>query len=223
MTYFYRLIICLVATAAILTFIHYSDLDLKFQSLFFIFETKQWFVSRSDLILKFWFYRLPKYLIVIYGVSLIIWSIKLRIHSQDLDLQKKLLFLILALIITPLIVATLKHFSPVHCPDFINQFGNRGGRYISPLEIFDAEIFFNNFGKCSPAGHASGGFALISLYFVMPSIALRYSALALSLTLGWIMGLYQIAKGTHYLSDTIITLAIAYIVSISLQRILLKK
>ena len=115
----------------------------------------------------------------------------------------------------------LKHYSPIYCPNHINNFSG-GHIYISPLKIFSEEIFFNNNGKCFPAGHASGGFALISLYFVMPTKRLKYYALSFSLLLGSIMGLYQIAKGAHYLSDTLVTLAIAYLISISLKSLLLK-
>ena len=221
MTYLNRVITCIIILAIALTIIDYNNIDLKFQSLFFISDTKNWFINRDDSLLKFIFYKLPKYLIVSYGVILIFWLSILSFYKQQLDLQKKLLFLILALITIPLVVAMLKHYSPIYCPNHINNFSG-GHIYISPLKIFSEEIFFNNNGKCFPAGHASGGFALISLYFVMPTKRLKYYALSFSLLLGWIMGLYQIAKGAHYLSDTLVTLAIAYLISISLKSLLLK-
>ena len=221
MTYLNRVITCIIILAIALTIIDYNNIDLKFQSLFFIGDTKNWFINRDDSLLKFIFYKLPKYLIVSYGVILIFWLSILSVYKQQLDLQKKLLFLILALITIPLVVAMLKHYSPIYCPNHINNFSG-GHIYISPLKIFSEEIFFNNNGKCFPAGHASGGFALISLYFVMPTKRLKYYALSFSLLLGWIMGLYQIAKGAHYLSDTLVTLAIAYLISISLKSLLLK-
>ena len=136
--------------------------------------------------------------------------------------QNKLLFLLIVLILTPIIVAILKRYSPINCPNNIKLFGG-GAIYISTLDIFNADIFFAHAGKCFPAGHASGGFSLISLYFVMPTIRTKIYALCFALTLGWIMGLYQIAKGAHYLSDTIVTLSIACIISLIMQRLLLKK
>lgn len=222
MTYLNKVFGCLVTLGLILTLIHYTSIDLKFQSLFFIPETKLWLVSRDNLVLKFWFYKFPKIIIITYGVILIIWAAKLNLLKQNIELQKKLFFLILALVIVPLTVATLKHYSPIYCPNHISEFGG-GHIFISPLEIFNYEIFFNNTGKCSPAGHASGGFALISLYFVMYAKSKKIYALIFSLIMGSVMGLYQIAKGTHYLSDTIITLAIAYLVCITLERWLLTK
>ena len=222
MTYLNRFITCIIALAITLALIHYSNLDLKFQSLFFISEGNQWLVSRDDLELKFWFYKLPKYLIGTYGVCIIFWLSKLKFDNHNIELQKKLLFLVIALILTPVVVAILKHYSPIYCPNFAKEFGG-GSSYISPLDIFNYDVFFGNMGKCSPAGHASGGFALISLYFVMPTRHLKLASLSISLAIGSIMGLYQIAKGTHYLSDTIITLALAYLVCISLEKLILKK
>lgn len=221
MSYLNKFFICILGLIISLTIIHYSNLDLKLQSLFFDHQTKQWLVSRDNLVLKFWFYRLPKYIIIAYGVSMILWLTKLKIQRQDLELQRKLLFLILALILIPLIVATFKHYSPIYCPDRITEFAG-GHPFISPLDIFDYDIFFNNTGKCSPAGHASGGFALLSLYFVMNGRNLKLFFLIISLSFGFIMGFYQLAKGAHYLSDTIITLSLAYIICISLEKILLK-
>ncbi len=222
MTYLYRSILCIIALLITLAIIHYSNLDLKFQSLFFSSETKLWLVARDNMVLKFIFYKLPKYLIASYGVILILWLTKLRLCSENVELQKKLLFLILILILTPLTVAIFKHYSPIYCPNFVEEFGG-DKLYISPFDMFNEAIFFNHTGKCFPAGHASGGFALISLYFVMPRRDLKIGFLLFGLILGSIMGLYQIAKGTHYLSDTIVTLGIAYLISISLAQILLKK
>lgn len=222
MAYLHRFITCIIALLIILAAIHYSNLDLKFQSLFFENQTKLWLVSRDNMVLKFFFYRLPKYLIASYGIILIFWTVKLSYYKENIELQKKLLFLILILILTPLTVAIFKHYSPIYCPNFVAEFGGEK-LYISPFDMFNEAIFFNNTGKCFPAGHASGGFALLSLYFVMPSRILKITALVFSLSLGWIMGLYQIAKGTHYLSDTLVTLAISYLLCISLQQILLEK
>ena len=222
MNYFKHVFICLISVVTVLALIHYSEFDLKFQSLFFISEINNWLVDRDNQTLKFLFYRLPKYIIITYGIILIFWGSKLALLKQDIQLQKKILFLVLSLILIPLIVATLKHYSPVHCPNFIEQFGG-SFRHISPLEIFNSDIFFHYNGKCFPAGHASGGFALISLYFIAPTNKYRRLALITSFIFGWLMGLYQIAKGAHYLSDTIVTLAIAYLVSITLYKIILKK
>ncbi|MEK6733513.1 MAG: phosphatase PAP2 family protein, partial [Pseudomonadota bacterium] len=160
--------------------------------------------------------------IIAYGITLIAILVKLKIKKQNIELQKKLLFLISALIFIPLIVASLKHYSHVHCPHNIYEFGG-GVMHVSPLDIFKEGVFFANTGKCFPAGHASGGFALISLYFVLAHSRLKFLALFGGLSLGSIMGLYQISKGVHYLSDTIATAAISYLVCITLYKFIIGK
>lgn len=220
MTYFKRLSTCLVSLAITLTFIHYSELDLKFQSLFFNFETKEWLVSSNETFVKFIFYRFPKYCIVTYGICLIFWLTKLSIYKQNIQLQKKLFFLIITLILTPLTVSIFKHYSPIICPIHIIEFGG-SKTHISPLDLFKDGVFFGNDGRCFPAGHASGGFSLIALYFVMKDKSSKFYALLGSLALGCVMGLFQMAKGVHYLSDTITSLAIAYIVCITMERYIL--
>jgi membrane-associated PAP2 superfamily phosphatase len=143
------------------------------------------------------------------------------LKNEHFELQRKILFLILSLILIPVTVALLKHYSPIYCPNHIQEFGG-GSFYISPLDIFSLDVFLNNHGKCFPAGHASGGFALISLYFVNKRLILRRIILVLTLCLGWIMGMYQIAKGAHFLSDTLVTLAISYMICLILSEYLLK-
>jgi membrane-associated PAP2 superfamily phosphatase len=70
-----------------------------------------------------------------------------------------------------------------------------------------------------PAGHASGGFALICLYWSLPS-ARRNWGLVLGLGLGLWMGLYQVARGEHFLSHTLATAALAWLVCALLARAL---
>ena len=64
---------------------------------------------------------------------------------------------------------------------------------------------------CWPAGHASGGFALLSLFFLFKSRKNRKLALALALTVGWSMGLYKMLIGDHFLSHTVITMLLAWL------------
>ena len=60
-----------------------------------------------------------------------------------------------------------------------------------------------------PAGHASGGFALLGLYWILKSR--RWRGLALGLGVGCWMGLYQVARGEHFLSHTLATAALAWL------------
>jgi membrane-associated PAP2 superfamily phosphatase len=65
--------------------------------------------------------------------------------------------------------------------------------------------------RCFPAAHASGGFALLSLYFLFKKRRNRRLALGFALTLGWLMGGYKMVVGDHFISHTLITMELAWL------------
>jgi membrane-associated PAP2 superfamily phosphatase len=71
-----------------------------------------------------------------------------------------------------------------------------------------------------PAGHASGGFALLGLYWILK--ARRWRGLVLGLGVGCWMGFYQVARGEHFLSHTLATAALAWLLCIGLAFLLRK-
>ncbi|MBD3841537.1 MAG: phosphatase PAP2 family protein [Campylobacterales bacterium] len=75
---------------------------------------------------------------------------------------------------------------------------------------------------CWPAGHASGGFALLSLFFLFRSQKNKIKAITLALVLGWSMGIYKMMIGDHFLSHTIITMLLAWII-VNLVNLFLSK
>ena len=48
----------------------------------------------------------------------------------------------------------------------------------------------------------------------------RWAGLSLALGLGWWMGGYQMLKGAHYLSHTVVTMLLAWIVLFALRRVI---
>lgn len=65
--------------------------------------------------------------------------------------------------------------------------------------------------RCYHAGHASGGFALISLVFLFKSKRNKVIAAVSALAIGWSMGLYKMLIGDHFLSHTIVTMLLAWL------------
>ncbi|MFT5110556.1 MAG: membrane-associated PAP2 superfamily phosphatase, partial [Pseudoalteromonas tetraodonis] len=60
-------------------------------------------------------------------------------------------------------------------------------------------------GHGFPAGHASGGFALMGLCVFGRTRRGITLGVAAGLSLGWILGSYQMLNGNHYLSHTVVT------------------
>jgi membrane-associated PAP2 superfamily phosphatase len=106
----------------------------------------------------------------------------------------------------PATIGLLKANSQLHCPWAIQRYGgdHEYRRIFSPLTPEQRE----DCGRCFPAGHASGGFALMSLYFVWRR---RWLGLGLGLATGWAMGGYQMFKGAHFLSHTVVTMLLAWL------------
>lgn len=65
--------------------------------------------------------------------------------------------------------------------------------------------------KCWPAGHASGGFALLSLAFLFHSRKNKIAAAIMAMVIGWSMGSYKMLIGDHFLSHTVITMILAWL------------
>ena len=72
-----------------------------------------------------------------------------------------------------------------------------------------------------PAGHASGGFALMSLAGLATTRRCRLALLTVGLAAGWWMGLYQMFRGDHYLSHTLVSMLLGYAVFLVWRRIVI--
>jgi membrane-associated PAP2 superfamily phosphatase len=71
---------------------------------------------------------------------------------------------------------------------------------------------------CFPAAHASGGFALLSLFFLFKTRKNKMLALAAAMTTGWTTGLYKMLIGDHFLSHTIVTMLLAWLIILIIAR-----
>ena len=100
-----------------------------------------------------------------------------------------------------LAVSLLKQTSIHHCPWDIVDYGG----YAPHLELFDRLPEGIKAGRCFPGGHASGGFALMALYFGLRDDYPRWAAAGLlfGLALGGVMGWGQTMRGAHFLSHTL--------------------
>ena len=130
------------------------------------------------------------------------------------------LLLSLSCAATPLLVASLKAVTGIYCPRQLALFGGE-----APYRhLFSTSVPVSG-GRCFPGGHASGGFALTMLFFCFSSRRAKAAALAASLALGWTMGLYQMMRGEHFLSHTVVSMLLAWQMNILLvllvERVLL--
>ena len=132
----------------------------------------------------------------------------LSVRRQGWSLRsRQWLWLLGAQLATPLVVSLLKHHTSPICPWDSVQFG---GQQIEPTFAF---VSGKLAGQCFPAGHPSGGWALIAYAYFWRDSRPRCSqiALCLALALGTLMAWVQIARGAHQLSHVLWSLWICWL------------
>lgn len=203
-----------MATALCVVLESYTPFDLYVQQ--FFYHNGQWLISESAHKAAKWaYYTGPKIFIgAIAGISLLLSLLSLKISA----LQKwrwPLLFLALCIISVPLIAATGKAISGVRSPNQLIPFGGKYP-YIGMLAHLMQYGTLDG-GRSFPAGHAGGGFALMALYFMPVRKQLRYAGLAFGMAAGWAMGLYQMARGEHFLTHTLTTMFLAWAIILGVK------
>ena len=198
-----------------------TNFDIVVQDHFFDFKTQQWIIDRHDRVLDFIFYSGIKKLLILVAVTILIALIFFRKKAIVNTYKKGLLIVLLSAIFIPSVVGGLKNVTNTPCPKNINHYG---GSY-PDLKVFDS--YPSDFKqecsiRCWPAGHASGGFALLSLFFLFKQSSNRKKAILFALVIGWSMGIYKMLIGDHFLSHTLITMLLAWTIILTIVYIIEK-
>ena len=194
-----------------------TNIDLALQDYFYLWDSHQWIIDKKDPVLRLFFYSGIKIFIIIFGASCFLcWLFSFKIHSFA-KYRRFCVLMWLALISVPVTVAVLKNCSNVYTPSQIKRYGG-DFPYVKVFERYPPGFKQIKKGKGWPAGHASGGFALMMLYYAFIRKKFRIMGLSIGLTLGWTMGVYQMLKGAHFLSHTVISMSIAWILILIINR-----
>lgn len=115
--------------------------------------------------------------------------------------QSALLWVFVGMLVSTTTVAILKHYNQHGCPWDLVMYGGD----LPFFELFSNPLLGVEAGRCFPAGHPSGGFALLAFYFAFIHSSPRFAncMLWLALFTGLLMGLAQIMRGAHFLSHVL--------------------
>ena len=203
----------LLATIVLNELIHY---DFWFQDLLYSKQKGIWLYDIHSSWNRNIFYHGAKILLGILGVGGIVLLIKNRKNQKFVPYRKGLSITILTLIICPLFISSLKNWSAIRCP---SQIGRYSGPH--PYEgLFDLSRYqeaSNEWGRCFPAGHASGGLALVALMNFSEEKKKSFLLSMSGATFGWIMGWHQMLRGAHFLSHTLASMWTALIICYLLE------
>lgn len=133
---------------------------------------------------------------------------------QWASLRQPLLYLLLAAALGSASVSLLKSVTHVDCPwDLAGYGGTR-----EPRELFASPAVGAPRGVCYPAGHASAGYAWVSLYFaaMLWRPRWRWWGLGIGIGAGLLFGIGQQLRGAHFLSHDIAALAVCWLVALVL-------
>jgi membrane-associated PAP2 superfamily phosphatase len=134
---------------------------------------------------------------------------------------KPLVFLFLASITGPIIVAILKNNTHIYCPWDLKVFGGTKPY----IHFFDYAPAYMKAGHCFPSGHAGGGFTFVGLYFFLVLVVPQYKywGLCAGLLLGLVFGVAQQMRGAHFLSHDVFSLAVCWLASLSWFLLIFRK
>lgn len=225
-------------------FIEHGSVDVTISSWFYV-EQGRWLLSKDQFVFSMLFYKLPKWLLIVFGVYLLAtlaWrqfiadtntmadktdnSAKSLFGWRDAPIyaplanfgQSDILYVFAVLALTPLLVATLKSLTHVPCPHELLIFAGD-----KPYLSLWQDILSQQRAKCFPAAHASSGFGLYGLAFVPALQHKRWRYVILVSAIGWTMGLYKMMVGDHFFSHTLVSMALAWFVASGLSAVFFAK
>lgn len=193
-----------------------TPLDLWVQDRLFNFERGEWVVDGRNPEGRVLFYMGPKIAIIGFAVLLLVTLFvpaRFRPRLPEwLRSRRRVILTIVPLGLIPAFVGGVKATTNVFCPSEMRRYGG-DVPYVRVLETYPPDDRPTRRGRCFPGGHASGGFALFAAAGLAATRRGQFVAIAFGLVVGSLMGGYQMAKGAHYLSHTLITALFAWFVA----------
>lgn len=186
-----------------------TDWDIRLQDRFY---NGAWLIS-PDLhqTLSPFFYGGFKIFTAAVGVFCLV-CFALSFKKESLKARRSaFLMLLLSIIFVPAIVAGAKQVTNQYCPKHIVRYGGIVP-HVGVFESYPDGFVQAKKGKCFPAGHATSGFAFMGLFFCVASRRKRLAGLAFGICAGWMTGTYQMLRGEHFLSHTLVSMIASWIV-----------
>lgn len=201
--------------------LEFTWLDLWISRHFYDAELHQW-IYKESLLTETILHIGGQYLIYLCAVSLLTCLLaSLRSNSTFHRYRRELIFLLVASISGPAIIALLKNTTHIYCPWDLVLFGG-DKPYVRLFDHIPNNLVI---GHCFPAAHAGSGFTFISLYFFLMAVKPEYKMYGLyfGLALGFVFGAAQQARGAHFFSHDVFALAVCWFSSLILFILFFRK
>lgn len=136
----------------------------------------------------------------------------LAIFKKDKKQKKFFFYISITSLFSLGLVGGLKTETVIACPWSLKQFGGTHD-FVHYWQMFSSSSFMKD--HCFPAGHATGGYALMSIFFgyLLFYKKCNFKLLIPALTVGGTFGIVQQLRGAHFLSHDLATIAICLLVN----------
>jgi len=188
-----------------------TNTDIWLQDYLYNFSSNTWVIDRNEPVLKFILYDGIKTVFIIFILAITGSLIFLRKNKVIIEYKSGLLIVALSTILIPVTVGALKATTNTPCPRALTHY-HGSYPYVTFLGHYPEDFKQHGKTKCFPAGHASGGFALMSLFFLFKKRRHKIIALVSTLIISWAIGFYKIFIGDHFLSHTIDSMILAWLI-----------
>lgn len=204
---------CVLALCIVIALEQYTNLDLVIQRLLYNETSHTWYISQDEhkRIYTLYFYKGLKSIFIGTGVCLLV-ALLFFWKRCSIQMRGAIIEYLLALIFVPLCIASLKKITNTYCPNQLTIFDGMIP-YVRLLESYPITANAIN-GRCFPAGHATVGFFLFIVYFctfTLQKQRFRFYGVLLGCIVGGIAGFYQMVRGEHFLSHTLVTMILAWL------------
>ena len=187
--------------------LQYSDIDVWWIAHFFDAERGIWLYKTHwlfDDVIHVGGQIFDKLIIALCLIGYVV----IHLNKQLCFYRKLMLFFIVATLVGPIVVGIGKNLTHLYTPWDVHLFNG----FYPYIRLFDPVAQDAPIGHAFPAGHASGGYCFLSLYFVLLHLKSPYRGLGLilGLVLGIIFGVAQQIRGAHFPSHDLVTLVICW-------------
>jgi membrane-associated PAP2 superfamily phosphatase len=183
-----------------------TTLDLWLADQWFALQGGQW-AWRSHWLSYDLIHHHGKQLIIATGLAALLLITVSFVRPAMRHWRAPMSYLLTTMAVVPALIASAKRLSPVACPWDLTRYGGE----LPYVRTFEHGFGPSDLGHCFPAGHASGGFILLAMYFAaLPLIKRPGRFLLPGLLVGWIFALGQQSRGAHFLSHDLWTLGLCW-------------
>lgn len=206
-----------LACMALLLAIDPTPLDLGIEHVFY--TPGVGFIGRHSYWLENILHERVKQLVIVINVLAALAFIGSLLLKRWAHARRPMAYLVVALAASTAIVPPLKTVTAVQCPWSLVEFG--GHETFSPVIGTRAQT--DHPGRCWPGGHASAGFSLIALFFLLRDRRPRLArtVLILALLLGTTLSIGRMMQGAHFLSHNVWTMLLDWSICLGLYRLML--